>query len=47
MSRITRVQEDALETVFLGEDKVSKPVKISTLLEADFMNIAGGIAGRI
>lgn len=36
MSRVTRVQEDALETVYSGEDKVSKPVKISTLLETEF-----------
>ena len=36
MSRVTRTQEDSLETVYLGDDEQSKPIKISTLLQSDF-----------
>ena len=36
LSKIKRVQEDALETVYLGEVANRKPVKISTLLEPEF-----------
>ena len=36
LSRTARVKEDDLETVFLGDDKASQPVKVSTLLEPEF-----------
>ena len=36
LSRMARVKEDDLETVFLGDDKASQPVKVSTLLEPEF-----------
>ena len=36
MSRVTQVQEDVLETVYLGKDQLSKPIKISTLLQPEF-----------
>ena len=36
LSKIKRVQEDALETVYLGEVANTKLVKISTLLEPKF-----------
>ena len=36
LSRISRVKEDVLETVFLGEEKDSQPVKVSTVLGPTF-----------
>ena len=36
MGKATRVQEDVLETVFLGSDKKSKPVNINTKLDGMF-----------
>lgn len=36
MSRITKVNEDALETVFLNEDMQAQPVKVSALLAPAF-----------
>ena len=36
MSRVTRVKEDELETVFLGADAASKPIQISLTLKPNF-----------
>lgn len=38
LRKVTRVQEDALDTVFLEAYGAFKPVKISTLLEEEFKN---------
>ena len=46
MSKVTRVQEDVLETVYLGEDQVSKPVKISTLLDKGFRSQLVALLGE-
>lgn len=34
--KVNQVHEDVLETMFLETDGISKPVKISTLLHANF-----------
>ena len=36
MTKVTRVKEDQLETVFLGKDTVSRPIQISLSLQPDF-----------
>lgn len=36
LPRTARVKEDDLESVFLGDDQASQPVKVSTLLELEF-----------
>ena len=46
MSKVTRVQEDVLETVYLGEDQVSKRVKIRTLLGKGFKSQLVALLGE-
>lgn len=46
MCRVTRVQEDALKTVILGDDRVSKSVQISSLLETEFQSQLVALLGK-